>query len=269
MADSGLSTVSSRTWALIGTLLFHGLVLGLLFLLVLDYNKRRDEMMESLTVVQQIEEEEEDETVLKPGEFVEVGDDFFEQASAPEETAPASNIAQPASGSDHIIASTRPSPIKVPVRRDSVKIEARRRAAEKQAEEARAVQAKKIGARVQFGTAAVGEPSDRKPGSVDGNTTDGTGSLSGKPGANVKGRTLANWSSPSATSSGTIVIAVRVDRKGRVTSASYQSGTGAVASSNAARQSCIRAAKASSFSVADDAPAEQTGLITYRFLPPR
>lgn len=62
---------------------------------------------------------------------------------------------------------------------------------------------------------------------------------------------------------------MRVNRNGQVTSAAYQSGTGAVASSSAARRSCIAAAKRSRFSVADDAPADQPGQITYRFHAPK
>lgn len=269
MTDSSLSTPRSRIWGIVGTVLFHAVLLGLLFLMVLDYNSRRDSMLEELRAEAMLEEEEDDETLLKPGEYVEVGDDFYEQASAPEETAPPSAQAKAAAGSDNVITTTAQSTLKAPARRDSVKAEARRRASERKAEEQRAAQAQAISDRVQFGSAATGTPSESKPGSVDGNVSGKGGALAGQPGANVKGRTLAKWSSPSATSSGTITVAVRVDRKGRVTSATYHSGTGTVASSSAARRSCIQAALGSSFSVADDAPAEQTGQITYRFHAPK
>ncbi|MCM1337825.1 MAG: hypothetical protein NC187_07920 [Candidatus Amulumruptor caecigallinarius] len=269
MTDSGLSTTRSRLWGIVGTVLFHAVLLGLLALMVLDYNTRREEMLNELLAEAELEEDEDDETLLKPGEYVEVGDDFYEPASAPEETAPPSAAAKASAGSDNVLTTTVSSTIKAPARRDSVKAEARRRASERKAEQERAAQAKAIDERVQFGTAATGTPSDRKPGSVDGNVSGTGGALAGQPGANVKGRTLAKWTSPSATASGTITVAVRVDRKGRVTSATYRSGTGTVASSSAARNSCVQAALRSSFSVADDAPAEQTGQITYRFHAPK
>ncbi|WP_301385285.1 hypothetical protein [uncultured Duncaniella sp.] len=56
-----------------------------------------------------------------------------------------------------------------------------------------------------------------------------------------------------------------VNRQGQVTAASYQTGTGAAAANAATRQSCVTAARASRFSVDNDAPAIQTGTITYRF----
>lgn len=162
MTDSGLSTPRSRTWGIIGTVLFHAVLLGLMALMVLDYNNRREKMLHELQ--QELpEEQEDDETILKPGEYVEVGDDFYEPAAAPVETAPASAEAKPAAGSDNIIAGTTTSAIKVPARRDSVRAEARRRASERRAEQERAAQAKAIGERVQFGTAATGTPRRASP----------------------------------------------------------------------------------------------------------
>lgn len=216
-----------------------------------------------------LEQREADEDVLLPGEYVELGDDYFVPAFAAIETAPPSAASPHSPVSDEMSVTEAPSELTAPAKRDErLNDEERARTLEQQAQEQRDAQAQAIGNRVQFGTPTTGEePSDRKPGSVDG-TTNADGTLAGKPGANLRGRTLASWSTPTADCAGTIVIAVRVDRHGKVTDAVYSHGSGSVASVRAARTSCINAAKNSSFSVSDDAPAEQTGTITYRFVPP-
>lgn len=266
--NNSQSTPAVRAWAIAGTVLFHGAVLALLLLLVLSVNRSRDAMLEEMAA-QALDQKEDDEEVLLPGEYVTVGDDFYEPATTPVETAPPSDKAPLSAAAEEIITSTAESPVKVPPKRDKATSDTERaRAREKQAEERREQQAKTIDSRVRFGNKGEGDGSGYKPGSVDGTVSSG-GTLSGQPGANMRGRTLASWHSPTATSSGTIVIAVRVDRKGKVVDAAYSHGTGTVASSREARASCIAAARRSSFSVDDSAPAEQTGTITYRFLPPK
>lgn len=265
--DYGNSTPASRAWGIAGTVLFHAIVLGLMLLMVMDYNVRRHEMLDELAL-NQVEEQEDSVDVLMPGEYVMVGDDFYQDVTTPEETAPPTAADNAATASDNMLTTTAKADIKATPRRDTESADQRRaRAAEKQAEERRNAQAAKIGERVQFGKPGEGEGADRRPGSVDGNKSTGA-ALAGRPGVNLKGRTLSHWDNPSATESGTIVIAVRVDRKGHVVSAAYARGTGSVASNLAARRSCVAAALRSSFSVAEDAPAEQTGTITYRFVPP-
>lgn len=123
--------------------------------------------------------------------------------------------------------------------------------------------AERINNRVSFGGSGNGKKAEGKSGSPNGNSANGA--LAGMPGTNLKGRTLASWEKPAGTETGTIVVSVRVNRQGKVVAASYSSGTGAVASSSAARRSCEQAALRSKFSVDLDAPAEQTGTITYRF----
>ena len=265
--NHGNSTTASRIWGVLGTIVFHAIVLGMLVLMVLDYNVRRRDMLSELAL-NRVEEQEDSVDMLLPGEYVMVGDDLYQDVTTPQETAPATAADDAATASDRMLTTTVASDIKATPRRDTESDDKRRaRAAEKQAEERRNAQAAKIGERVQFGKPGEGEGSTLKQGSVDGNAPTGA-ALSGSPGVNLKGRTLSHWENPSATESGTIVVAVRVDRKGRVMTASYARGTGSVASNEAARRSCVAAALRSSFSVADDAPAEQTGTITYRFVPP-
>lgn len=134
--------------------------------------------------------------------------------------------------------------------------------------------AKAIANKVQFGksgsgsnsnnaTAGVGGSGSGRPGSPNGNST--TGALAGSPGFSLKGRSLASWHTPPSAPLGTITIRVSVNRQGKVTAATYLSGTGAAAASSAARKNCEDAALRSQFSVDTNAPANQTGTITYRF----
>lgn len=118
-----------------------------------------------------------------------------------------------------------------------------------------------ISQRVNFGGNTAGGNASGTPESAAGTATSTTGMAS----ASVGGRTMEKWSKPTGRATGTITVKVRVDRQGKVVRADYSSGTGAVASLAAARQSCEQAAMKSQFSVALDGPAIQTGEITYRF----
>lgn len=132
--------------------------------------------------------------------------------------------------------------------------------AEKQAAKARKESAEAISKRVNFGGKSAGGNGTSAPkASGDG------GGNSASASASVGGRSMEHWVKPSARATGSITVRVSVDRRGRVVRADYQSGTGAVASSAEARQSCERAAMKSQFSVALDGPASQIGTITYRF----
>ena len=121
---------------------------------------------------------------------------------------------------------------------------------------------KKISNRVKFGTS--GSTGSGKAGSPNGNSS--SGALTGKPGiGGLGGYTLENWSRPSSSLEGTITIQVKVNARGNVVSASYASGTGAAAGNQAARNSCIAAARQSSFSVPKNTTTDAVGTITYRF----
>lgn len=163
------------------------------------------------------------------------------------------------------ITSERESPMKVepkpkPEKAGPTKEEIARREAEKKRKE----EAGRISKRVNFGASkSTGKSGEGTSGSPNGNADHGA--LSGAPGTSLSGRTLESWSKPTGRATGKIVIAVRVNRQGHVVGASYRSGSGAVASLTAARQSCVQAALKSRFSVSLDAPAEQTGTITYNF----
>lgn len=101
-------------------------------------------------------------------------------------------------------------------------------------------------------------------GSPNGNSD--SGALSGLAGHDLRGRTAEAWGRPTSTLSGTVRIKVRVNRKGQVTGTpEYIGGTGPAAANAGVRRSCIAASRQSRFSVDMEAPAEQTGVITWRF----
>lgn len=260
----------SQIVALVATLLFHIGVVIALVCLYLRYSPS-EQTERTWPPVDSSE-------VLFGGEYVMIGDNPVEadnsDAEAPAESAePQSpqplvestvNNGTPAPTPSPVVTSGQPSPAKVvketpPAQTGPSKAEIEAAERAKREEETR----QSIANRVQFGSTGSGQSGQGKTGSPDGNSN--VGVAKGTPGYNLKGRTIASWSTPAKGPLGTITIRVSVNRDGAVTSASYASGTGAAAASEATRNSCIAAARASRFSVDHDAPASQPGTITYRF----
>ena len=269
MSDDSARSRRNQLIALLATVLFHAVIVVVLLTLCLRYpgaerNERTWPPVDS-------------SEVLFGGEYVMIGD-RPEIAQNTGEPAPAEAEAQEAPSPEAeslvnsgepaqpapVISSQRPSPAKVeakPAPEKSGPTKAEIEAAETAKREQEARQA--IANKVQFGQKSTGGSGSGKAGSPNGNAS--VGAVSGSPGFNLKGRSLADWHTPSAGPLGTITIRVTVNRQGKVTSASYASGTGAAAASQATRQSCINAARMSQFSVDNDAPASQTGTISYNF----
>lgn len=256
--------------AMLATLLFHAVVVVLLVTMYLRYSPAE----EAERTWPPLDSSE----VLFGGEFVMTGDSP-EQAESTDEPAPAEivepvppaplaeaveNTGTPAPKPAPVITSERPSPAKV-VKEKPAEPTGPTKAEREAAERARREQETRqnIANKVQFGKTGTGSTGAGKAGSPNGNST--TGVLSGTPGFNLKGRTMDSWQTPPRGPLGTITIRVSVNRQGQVTAASYQTGTGAAAANAETRTNCINAARASRFSVDNDAPAVQTGTITYRF----
>ena len=101
-------------------------------------------------------------------------------------------------------------------------------------------------------------------GSPAGNSN--TGARTGAPGVSgLAGYTIDHWERPSSPVEGKVVIKVRVNSRGRIISASYQSGSGTAAGNTDVRRRCERAAMRSSFSVPVGAIDEAVGYLTYIF----
>lgn len=259
---------SARIWAIVATVAFHGVLLWLLLWLCLSYTPGQESERRWPPV-------DEDE-ILFGGEYVMVGDDPFNPSlngeGMPEESVVEETIVE---GDDPVdagvanaapaptLASNQPSSVKVnptPVQKEGPTRE-EIEAAERERRERET--AERVSQRVKFGSTTPSNSGSPKSGSQNGNAS--SGALSGTPGTDLSGRTLASWAKPTGRSTGTIVIQVTVNRKGTVTQARYISGTGSIAADRAARTSCEQAALKSSFSVAENAPVAQVGRITYRF----
>lgn len=266
MSESKGDNKRHRLIALFATIAFHVAVVVILLTLYLRYPGEADEMRTWPPV--------DSSEVLFGGEYVMIGDrpEIAESTGAPapaeaeaqETPAPEAEALEDAGEPAPVISSEQPSPAKVekkpaPEKTGPTKAELEAAAKAKREQETR----KAIAGKVKFGQKGTGGSGAGNAGSPDGNST--VGAVSGSPGFNLKGRTLAEWHRPASAPLGTITVRVTVNRQGKVTSASYLSGTGAAAASTSARQSCVSAAKMSQFSVDNDAPASQTGTITYNF----
>ena len=220
---------------MLATLLFHVIVVVILASLYLRYSPSEQAERKWPPV--------DSSEVLFGGEFVMTGDSP-ELAESSQEPAPAEvheptppapqapsveNTGTPAPTPAPVVTSERPSPAKVikeTPKEPTGPTKAEIEAAERAKREAETRQ--QIANKVQFGKSGTGSTGQGKAGS-------------------------------------TITVKVSVNRQGQVTEASYQSGTGAAAANASTRQNCVNAARASRFSVDNDAPAIQTGTITYRF----
>lgn len=116
---------------------------------------------------------------------------------------------------------------------------------------------------------AFGKSSSSKNGSGSAGSTAGnsnTGARTGAPGVSgLTGYTIDHWERPSSPVEGKVVIKVRVNSRGRVIAATYQSGSGTAAGNTDVRRNCERAALKSSFSVPVGAIDEAVGYLTYIF----
>lgn len=121
---------------------------------------------------------------------------------------------------------------------------------------------RRVGQRMNFGksqSSAAG-----KQGSKNGNSD--TGAVAGQPGFNLRGRRLLNHVTPSdRNATGTVVVAISVDRSGRVTSAKATGGTPTASSKASVRRACEQASLQLQFSASDEAPAIQDGTVTWLF----
>lgn len=260
--------------ALIATLAVHIVALLILVFTALHYKWPPDDA----TLAEQKPQEE----IMFGGEFVQLGNveqptaDDMQPSSPAEATETADEPKLPGNElkdageaqerPKQLVTQTAESPVKV--KKEAEPKEKPKGATKSEQSEQDKLKAqqeaerKKISNRVKFGTS--GSTGSGKAGSPNGNSS--SGALTGKPGiGGLGGYTLENWSRPSSTLEGTITIQVKVNARGNVVSASYAGGTGAAAGNQAARSSCIAAARQSSFSVPKNTTTDAVGTITYRF----
>lgn len=232
-----------RAIAAAATLLFHALLIAALVAGVLRYSSEHD----------QPEWPPADSSeILFGGEFVMVGDQGAAEAEAAAETADVSDVSDVTDVTDVAAPS---GDIKVP---KALKVSKDPKAEKAEAEKAeKAEKAEAIKDRVSFGKGK------GKAGQPDGNSADGA--VSGIAASGLGNRKAVSLPSPAKGPMGKIVVKITVDRNGNVTSAAYLSGVAPANASASARRSCVEAARRSRFSADPDAPASQTGTITYTY----
>lgn len=232
-----------RAIAAAATLLFHALLIAALVAGVLRYSSEQD----------QPEWPPADSSeILFGGEFVMVGDQGAAEAEAAAETADVSDVSDVTDVTDVAAPS---GDIKVP---KALKVSKDPKAEKAEAEKAeKAEKAEAIKDRVSFGKGK------GKAGQPDGNSADGA--VSGIAASGLGNRKAVSLPSPEKGPMGKIVVKITVDRNGNVTSAAYLSGIAPANASASARRSCVEAARRSRFSADPDAPASQTGTITYTY----
>lgn len=229
-----------RAIAAAATLLFHALLIAALVAGVLRYSSEQD----------QPEWPPADSSeILFGGEFVMVGDQGASEAEAAAETADVSDV------TDVTDVAAPSGDIKIP---KALKVSKDPKAEKAEAEKAeKAEKAEAIKDRVSFGKGK------GKAGQPDGNSADGA--VSGIAASGLGNRKAVSLPSPEKGPMGKIVVKITVDRNGNVTSAAYLSGVAPANASASARRSCVEAARRSRFSADPDAPASQTGTITYTY----
>lgn len=233
-----------RAIAAAATLLFHALLIAALVGGVLRYSSEQDRPEWPPA---------DSSEILFGGEFVMVGDQGAAEAEAAAEAA-----AETADVSDVTDVTDVAAPsgnIKVP---KALKVPKDPKAEKAEAEKAeKAEKAEAIKDRVSFGKGK------GKAGQPDGNSADGA--VSGIAASGLGNRKAVSLPSPAKGPMGKIVVKITVDRNGNVTSAAYLSGVAPANASASARRSCVEAARRSRFSADPDAPASQTGTITYTY----
>lgn len=231
-----------RAIAAAATLLFHALLIAALVAGVLRYSSEQDRPEWPPA---------DSSEILFGGEYVMVGDQGASEAEAAAETETAEAVEEPANDIKVLKVSKAPKDLKVPKDLKDPKAEAEAEKAEK-AEKAEAIKD-----RVSFGKGK------GKAGQPDGNSADGA--VSGIAASGLGNRKAVNLPPPEKGPMGKIVVKITVDRNGNVISAAYLSGVAPANASASARRSCVEAARRSRFSADPDAPASQTGTITYTY----
>lgn len=232
-----------RAIATAATLLFHALLIAALVAGVLRYSSEQDRPEWPPA---------DSSEILFGGEYVMVGDQGVSEAEAAAETETAEAVEEPANDIKVLKVSKNLKDLKVP------KAEKAKKAEKAEAEKAeKAEKAEAIKDRVSFGKGK------GKAGQPDGNSADGA--VSGIAASGLGNRKAVNLPPPEKGPMGKIVVKITVDRNGNVISAAYLSGVAPANASASARRSCVEAARRSRFSADPDAPASQTGTITYTY----
>lgn len=197
------------------------------------------------------------EEILFGGEYVMLGD-FLQATDASGSPA----VGETGDVSTQMVTQSAESPMKVTEKQEKLEPTAEEIAAEKE----RSRKKKKIGETVG---GSFGKTKGDDSGSSGVSTSSATArTASGAPGVSgLEGYTLASWAEPKSSLTGVVKIKVRVNSRGKVTRARYDSGSGSAAGSLEVRKNCVQAALDCQFSVPENTTTEGVGIIIYNLTP--
>lgn len=247
------SNNSRRIVAAVATLLLHGLLLMVLMSMFLSPSGSSD-------VTRQWPPADSSE-ILFGGEYVMIGDTHEDAAEADGETPQNAEVTPQEPAQEPLLTQqTTPAPEAVTTTvtpKEKKAPDAPAKPVGPAADKSRRETAANISNRVKFGTAK------GTTGSPDGNAA--TGAVSGIAASGLGNRSALELPRPARSPMGKIVVSVKVNRDGRVTSAVFLNGEGAAAADAATRQRCVDAARRAKFTPSADAPVSQVGTLTYTF----
>lgn len=209
---------------------------------------------------------EEESELLFGGEYVMLGDlpvpsasDAVKRSDAAPDGADLSD-AGAAAEAPAVVTSDAPAAMEVPAKPEQPEKTGPTKEEIEQAEARR-----RVGSRMNFSSSSADNTSaGGQTGSPNGNAE--SGAVSGQPGHNLRGRRLLNRVTPAdRNATGTVEVAITVDRDGKVTSARAVGGTPTASSSASVRKGCVDASLRLRFSASADAPASQSGTVVWRF----
>ena len=266
---------SNRIYGIIGTVVFHGL---LLLALLWGYMKYPPDRLTTWPPVSDdLIEAQELEPLYDAGEYVRTGDNLAmptpddteapsnETVDEPNQPGPDLADAGKAAKPNPVVSSKNPSPMKVKEEKKGPTKE--QIEAEKKRQEAKRQEAARKTAEDATRRAFSRDKNARgtgKSGQSDGNSA--TGNYEGLVGSNVEGRSLEHWTGVRSTRTGKSAVRVTVGSQGRVTSASYSArgSSGDAAADTGMRRRCEEAARRCQFSRKEGSkPA--SGTIIYNF----
>lgn len=218
-----------------------------------------------------VEEEEDDSEILFVNDYVNLGDMITPEKPADAPLADASGT-ELQNGNDlidegtagtppEIVTSERPSPKVQPKKEAPKKPGPTKEQLEAEAKAKREAAAKeKIAKQMAFAGKGKGEGIS---GTESGNAVSGTSD--GSPSHTLTGRTVLSYGANRSGKSGSIQVAITVNAKGNVTSASYAGGSGPAAGDSEIRSRTVTAARNTKFSPLPEGSRDQKGTLTWRF----
>jgi len=253
------SSKSSHIYGIVGTIIFHAIILVILFSVGLVYPP-----------AEKTEWPPKDSSeILFGGEYVMLEDVIMAESDESLSDEPSENSTDEAEDMTDEGIEGEPSSIITSEQESVMKKEndkqpeqsgpTKEELAQKEKENREKEASEKINNQVKFGGKGNGKSELTNSNSQSGINTDA-------PGHTLSGRTMEKWGKPRSTKSGSIIVRVIVARDGKVIKAEAINGKGPAYADRSIRRRCEQASlNDCRFSVDQNAKKEQQGIITWHF----